>query len=549
MRETGILLQHFFRRFFDNDTLQADGDTTTSVVRGIALTAVPGLIVAFFLQTAYASVAGRPMWAAIGDQYFFVLFSFVVLGAGAVFEWEMLFPDRLDFLILTPLSVAPWRMLAAKAGALAGFLGLFLVSANVLGTVMLPAVSKGAYFRHLFAHAVAVGLAGVFAALLFVAVGGVMLCVLTPRLVRLVSPVVQMVAVMGLVLLMIESVRFGDELKAVLTGPLGAARWVPPFWFLGVYERLLLGERAPGFAWELAPYAYRATAAVIGVVAVTYPLAWARMRRMAIEGAAGRGRPARRMLGALVDGVIRRPAERAVFYFVGQTMARNNRYQVYLAMYGGTGLALAVACGMTLEVSAGRVVAGLSGAGLHAVLPLLLFWVVAGLRTAFAFPLNLGARWVFRVSGADLNECAAAARKWVLVFALGVAGVIVCGLAAAGWDRRRLLVQVVFGGCLAMLLTDGFFALLKSVPFNSPRMPGRRSFPLMLTLYIGVLPLFLTGVVGMEREAELHVARLLLLGCGTGLIHAGLGLLNGRPAEVEEEMEGYEGEFQLLGLS
>ena len=47
------LVEHFFRRFFDNDTMQAEGDTQTSVVRAIAIVAVPGLMFAFWLQNQY----------------------------------------------------------------------------------------------------------------------------------------------------------------------------------------------------------------------------------------------------------------------------------------------------------------------------------------------------------------------------------------------------------------------------------------------------------------------------------------------------------------
>ena len=78
----------------------------------------------------------------IEDHYFFVLFSFVVMGAVSIFEWEMLFPDRLDFLVLTPLSLKPLQMLAAKAIALIGFLGLFLFACNFFGIWMLPAISR-----------------------------------------------------------------------------------------------------------------------------------------------------------------------------------------------------------------------------------------------------------------------------------------------------------------------------------------------------------------------------------------------------------------------
>src|ERR1035438_4751500 len=121
------LVDHFFRRFFDNDTIQVEGDTLTTVVRAIAIVTVPGMMVAFYLQNRYP----KTPWGAIGDQYFFVLFSFVVMGAVSTFEWEMLFPDRLDFLVLSPLSVKPLQMLAAKATALIGFLALFLFASNV----------------------------------------------------------------------------------------------------------------------------------------------------------------------------------------------------------------------------------------------------------------------------------------------------------------------------------------------------------------------------------------------------------------------------------
>jgi hypothetical protein len=181
-------------------------------------------------------------------------------------------------------------------------------------------------------------------------------------------------------------------------------------------------------------------------------------------------------------------------------------------------------------------------------MPLLLFWVIAGLRTAFAFPMDLAAGWVFRVTGASVSECAAAGRRWVLVCAWGVMCGILAALYWAGWDPRRLLVQLVCGLCLCTLLTDGFFAFQKSVPFNQPRMPGTKSLPLMLTLYVGVLPPALFGFIRLEMHYEKSLVQLLPLALGVIALHLGLGRLETGPDEVEEEMEGYEGEFQVLGL-
>jgi len=541
-----MLTQHFFRRFFDSDTVQIEGETLTTVVRAISMVAAPGLITAFFLQNSYPR---RSQWGAIEDHYFFVLLSFVVLGAVAIFEWEMLFPDRSDFLILTPLPLKPLAMLAAKATALIAFLTVFLVSSNVFGTLILPAVSKGAFFRQLYAHACAVVLAGLFAALFFLALGGVLLCVLGAVLFRVVSPVVQMMSMAAILLLMLQYLRYADSMQAWLAEPLGIARWMPPLWFLGVYEHLLHGGAAPPFAREMARYAAGGTLASALVVLLTYPLAWTRMRRMAIEGSSQRGRQRSQWWTWLIHRVVWRPGERAVFHFIGQTIARKNRYQVYLAMYCGSGLALAIACAVAFRTNGHHVHPALSQEGLHAVMPLLLFWVIAGLRAAFAFPMDMAAGWVFRVTGVSVRECAVAGRRWVLICAWMVMCSILAVLGFAGWDLRHLLVQLVCGLCLCTLLTDGFFAFHTGVPFNQPRMPGTKSLPLMLTLYVGILPPALLGFIRLEMHYERSPLDLLLLGVGVTALHLGLGRLQTGPEEVEEEMEGYEGEFQVLGLS
>lgn len=101
MRETNVwrLAMHFFRRFFENDLVPGGEDVLTTVIRALAIVTAPGLMFAFWLQNQYPQ---RTIWGRLEDEYFFVMFSFVTMAGVAVFEWEMLFPDRLDFLVLTP---------------------------------------------------------------------------------------------------------------------------------------------------------------------------------------------------------------------------------------------------------------------------------------------------------------------------------------------------------------------------------------------------------------------------------------------------------------
>jgi hypothetical protein len=341
---------------------------------------------------------------------------------------------------------------------------------------------------------------------------------------------------------------FGSSMRLWLAGPPGNARFVPTLWFLGLYEQLLDGAAAPPFAHEMARYAIRAIAITALLVLIVYPIAWARMRTTAFEGSTRQRTEPSRWFTALIHRIVCRPGERAIFHFIGQTIRRNNRYQVYLAIYAGVGLALAIACALILRVSGGHVRPALSNEGLHAILPLILFWVIAGLRTAFAFPLTLTARWVFRVTGVSVAECAAAARRWALLCALTAMACILAALVFAGWDARRLVVQGVFGLSLSVLLTDAFFYFQHGVPFTQPRMLGRVSFPLMLSLYLGVFPISIYVAVELELQMEKSLLKLVPIALASLAAHWAISRKYREDTEVEEAMEGYDGEFQLLGL-
>ena len=535
------LMVHFFRRFFDNDTVQVEGDTMTTIVRALAMVAMPGLVLAFFLQNQYPrrDLAGR--W---DDEYFFVLLTFVVMGVVTVFEWEMLFPDRADFLVLTPLPLGQGRVMTAKVGALCCFLALFLAGASLPGSLMYSLVAKGTFFRQLLAHVVAVGLGGVFLSAALVTTGGLLRCLLRDSPFRIVSAVVQTLVTGCLVLVVVQYARYGESLHVLLAQP-GQARWLPPLWFLGLYEKLLHGPAGPAFAQELTPWALWGTTVALTLAVATYPGAWARMRRMALEGDARQRKAPLAGLSRSVCAVVRAPQERAMFYFIGQTIRRIARYHVYLAMYGGTGLALALACGVVLRSETAT--PSLSNFGLHAVFALLCFWVVAGLRTALAFPETLAARWVFRVAGSDDRDLAAAGKRWASLAAAGLLFSSVAVLTAAGWSTRALLVQAICGGCLALFLTDSFF-YARSAPLIQPRMPGRSNFALFLTLYLGVLTPCLFGIAYAEGRVERQLWLLVPIVASTMLLHFAVRSLAQQPMEAEEEMEGYDGEFQLLNL-
>jgi hypothetical protein len=164
-------------------------------------------------------------------------------------------------------------------------------------------------------------------------------------------------------------------------------------------------------------------------------------------------------------------------------------------------------------------------------------------------PLNLSAGWIFRITGVSIRECADAARRWVFLCACAILLLVMLALTAEGWGFKQILVQAVVGLSLCSLLTDAFFLGEPSVPFNKPRMPGKTNLPLLLTLYLGFFPLFVYGVIDLQIHIETHPGRLLIVSSVALGFNRLARKIEDRPEEIEEEMEGYEGEFQMLGLS
>src|SRR4051812_39048536 len=200
-----LLVRHFFGRFFDNEIVAQDSDMRTNVVQVLGFVAVPGMFAAFAMLPTFVRF-DRPFangWEVVTDYYFFVLFSMVVMGFVMVFEWDAIFPDRKDYLILTPLPLSGGAIFSGKTLALLAFLGIFLLDANLFCTVLGPLVSGGdgtgasIVWKLIAVHATAVVGGGAFVVLSIASIQGVLINLLTGRAFRIISPWVQM-AVMGI---------------------------------------------------------------------------------------------------------------------------------------------------------------------------------------------------------------------------------------------------------------------------------------------------------------------------------------------------------------
>ncbi len=564
-----VLVRHFLERFFTNELASADGDAKTRLVQVACAMGIPGLVLALYLYTPYHLPHGRigkywgprPYWAQAGDHYFYVLYSIVAMGLVTIFEWDLLFPDLLDVFVLSPLPVRSSRMFAARVTAIFILMGAALFDSGFLAALVLPAAMDPPHlWRFWAAHLTAVGASGVFGAALFLAIEGILLGVLGDRLFRKIALWLQGLFVLALLTLLFLYPAMDGALGGVLDLRNRLAMCVPPFWFLGIYQRMLDGPSTLPVFLHLARIGWTATGIVVVLAVVSYPLAWWRKTRGLVEGGVRRESRGQTMgaIARLLEATLARtPNCRAIWQFIGQNLLRVPRYRMVLVMYGGMGAALVLATVTRMNVVHGKVGLVFSPDGLRATVPIVAFWTVSGLRSTFLAPADQRGRWIFRVivGKAGLGEIGAA-RRWVFLcsalLSLIAAVCASCFGGRAAHDWRFASGQALVALALSLLLTDVFFLNVKTIPFTGAPPDAATNFVLLLIPYLGFFPAIVMFTVGLEPVIEASAAHLAIAAGLAAAAHLGLRAMHRRRmAEYEELIEPGEDEDEFpmrLGL-
>ncbi len=492
-----LLVRHFFGRFFDNEIVSQQGDMRTNVVQALGLIAAPGMFVPFYMlpQQLHFDRPFEKNWLLITDYYSFVVYSMVIMGLVMVLEWDALFPDRKDYLILTPLPVSQGQVFAGKLFALVGFLSLFVVDANFFGALLGPPVSAGenghapVLYTLWGVHALVVVAGGVFVALVFAGLQGVLINLLTGRAFRRISPWVQMAA-LGLLI----TVLFLTPLTCATLRPLferhsPVLRWFPPFWFLALYLDLLPGHPGGAMFHDLAPLAWRGLGIAGAVFAVSYLAGYRRHARRVMESletaGTGPGR-IRRAFDVLVNRwLLPHPLERATFHFISNTILRTARHRLFQATYAGIAFALALPTLVRVGVRPGVPILAFDAAGLLVVPLTLSFFLVSGLRAAFNLPAELRANWIFQVcESEDRVRHIRAARKWIVTMGILPVFLLLAPLEFyfRGW--RAGTVHLTFALLLSLLMLNILLVWFRKIPFTCSYFPGKTSMAVMFMLYL-----------------------------------------------------------------
>jgi hypothetical protein len=349
-----------------------------------------------------------------------------------------------------------------------------------------------------------------FVFLSLITIQGMLMNLLRPGAFRKISRLVQLVILISLltVFFVMPTASYGT----LRQNPRVLAIF-PPAWFLGLYETLLRG-RTQEFA--------RLTEQALGGLAfagmgfmVTYLVSYKRQATRILEGERvgthGRARW-RECLGMRMQRIaFRSPGERAVFNFIRGTLFNSEKHRICLGAYFGVGMAFVAMGIITVFARHGFGAVHELRRELLSIPLVLTFFTLVGMRVVFAFPAQLAANWIFRLTEQNEKQpYLAGVHKAMLLLGVTPILMVTAPLSIWSWGWHRAGIHLIFDLLVSLLLMEVLLFRLDKIPFTCTYLPGRANLKVMLLPYVIAFTTYAYTMTSLElrlmRRPTLFVA-------------------------------------------
>jgi len=490
------LLRHFLLRFFDSDLITSPGQVTPAVIGGITvfLPWFPVMIAPLHHKYAYVSSLDSPdayLRAVRADELWLVTLMMSTIGLLTAIKWQSVFPSLRDYRALAALPLRSYQIFQTKFTALLIAATTAILVLNLLPSFLFPMVSGGrwalnsSFVVRAAVHAIACVAGCYFFFFALVALQGILLLLLTLRIFGRVSGAIQAIVVPAMLVLVVLSFSIQPKITATVLEPRLAA-WLPPVWFLGLYQRML-GDPDPGMH-VLADRALWALLISVLLSVLTYAVCYHRHRAMLMEGVAAAPKKKRRNLPVL-EWLFPNPRQQAVIAFTLKTLAGSSQHRIILTAYAGFGLAVLLSGIVGLGAVVGQ-------AKLHAAIfvyahVVMLAFLLVGLRHLFSIPTELRANWIFQLCEADSRQEWLDAIDRLVLLAGGIAMLLIPFPLEYKLLGLRAIAEVALFAATAFVCYEAIFRSWEKLPFTCSHLPGKTPMwlvALRLYAFLWLLP-------------------------------------------------------------
>jgi len=474
------LVAHFASQIIQSGQESGASELNLGIGGLLALLAAPGAFASLMLFPKYSSFlrwlrGARNFdvyWASLEDKYYFIVFSMVITGVVVAIKWQQILPSRQDYDNLAQLPLHSRTIFFANLAAILLLATMFAVDVNAASTIMMPGVviSERGTFPQLFAfigvHAVCVILASAFTFFACFALLGVLMSVLPNRAFRTVSLYFRLALIVSLIVMLCTSFAAVPAVKALPSHPDSLVRFLPPVWYLGLYQTMQ-GRTNPQLE-AVAWIGLKALGAAFLLAIAFSALSYRRYFTRIPESSDARQNPRQwhlRWMTHWADGsFLRNPFQRACYHFSVRALLRSETHCILFGAFVGLGLVVASQTALSATAAAAD---PLPSGDLLAVPLALAYFVILGMRFVFEVPAGLNANWLYRlIVGCRKEQTRAAARKIMLTF-LVPAVVVPCLIGFSwAWGIRVGAIHAVYVLALSVVLMEIVLLRFRKVPFT-----------------------------------------------------------------------------------
>lgn len=401
------LTRHFLARMFESEIFAVRGQWQNVALSAVAAILPVGLLFGdYYAKYRWLSRLPTPVpfrTAAFADYLSLIVLAMAVSGLAALLQWNSLYPGKRDYLTLAGLPIRSRQIFIARFAAVILFTTAFVVVLNLFPSVVIPLQISGRWQQNpsllvnIVAQGFAAGLGCYFVFLGAMALQGVLLHVLRPKLFARFSASIQAAGIAVCFFAALFAWTIGDWDANAVDKLRQFGGWVPPVWFLGLHERIL-GDHDP-FVVAMSRRALLAMAAALAITALAYILGNRRYRKLLVENPNDVPLP-RRFEGTLLRWIAGDPRREAIMQFMARTLARSRVHRTVLLAYVGAALGFVVNS-LLLSRGASHLrqtwYEGIQFSVLFAPIALSAI-ILPGFRHVCCLPAELPANWMFQTT-------------------------------------------------------------------------------------------------------------------------------------------------------
>ena len=512
------LLRHFLATFFHSDLITAPGQMTPALIGAFSVFLPWFPLIVAPLRGKYAFLSALPSpipyrRAIEADELWLITLMMSAIAFLTAIKWQSIFPGLRDYRSLASLPLRPYKVFSAKLLALLLVGTAAILVLNFLPSVLFPIVSGShwainpSFTRRVLVHATASILGCYFSFFALVALQGLLLTGLHPRVFNRISGFLQGLVVPVMLGFIILSFSIQPKVLSRVLQP-DLARWLPPVWFLGLYQRML-GDPDPVMG-ALAGRAITGVFVSMLLTLGTYVLSYHRHRVSVLVGVPTPSR-IRNWLFDILDRSIPQAREQAVIGFIARTLSASSQHRMIFMAYIGSGLAILLSglLGMHNVVRSTELTAA---SFIYAHIILCMFLLI-GLRHLFSIPVELKANWIFQITEEEgRRQWLNAVDRFVLFLAAGLLlAPFPIEFKLLGW---RAINESILIAAFGLLCFELIFYSWEKLPFTCSHLPGKVPMwirALQLFAILGLLPAVNAILLACLYNRFLFAAALLVL--------------------------------------